>query len=356
MARLLVGGLVLFIILGVLGTFMKGKQKEALAEADQLYKSGKVAEAIKKYESGYYAADKVRQPEILKLIVEFYAGSGNLDEARKWVKKGVDANVDVTYQGPAVQLLAEAKDERAAREQEREAKRKEQEEKRRGIPITAVRLRQEYTSSPATADERYKGKKVCITGAVAEYIGDSAIDRQANFVTLVLQPNARPWIWCRFGLNDHDRLNQLRPGEEVTVSGTCDGEIVGEIRIMYCSLEKANSPAPVVQAPPKTAPKPIKKADDEAASVDREHDAQEKAELAAIAKAERERQAKAQAEAKAKAKAKEEEETAARQLRFAKDLAKEGRRDQARDAYRRVVVRFPKTKAADEARELLGER
>jgi hypothetical protein len=96
---------------------MKSKQEQevALAEADKLYAT-KPAEAVAKYKEGYDAAGD-RKAEVLQRIVDHEAGAGNTAEATKWVERGINDKLTVSYTSAAAkELHAKAQKDKADRE------------------------------------------------------------------------------------------------------------------------------------------------------------------------------------------------------------------------------------------------
>jgi hypothetical protein len=81
--------------------------KEALKEADADYAEGRHEQAVAVYKQHFSLADD--KPTILKRIVEHEAEKGNEHEAREWIEKGIDQELEVAYDGPAARLYAENK-------------------------------------------------------------------------------------------------------------------------------------------------------------------------------------------------------------------------------------------------------
>lgn len=101
---------------------MKNRQSQeaALVEADKLYAT-KPAEAVAKYKEGYPAAGD-RKAEVLQRIVDHEAGAGNTAEATKWVEKGLDDKLTVSYTSAvAKDLHAKVQKDRADRETAKKA-------------------------------------------------------------------------------------------------------------------------------------------------------------------------------------------------------------------------------------------
>jgi predicted Zn finger-like uncharacterized protein len=221
-----------------------------IAAADKLYTEGKKAEAVAKYKDRWFFIPDDKRPEVVRRVVDHEAEAGNHDEARWWVTKGLDANMDVKYQSAAARDIhaqvqreraeAEAKKQaEAARREAEAAKRKaEAEELRKGLPVTADELRREYAADPKAANAKYQGKTLRVTGVLHEYIapdpGGVGNEREP---ILSLQPNVEPWVWCYFAPSRDAEVRGLRPGQRVTVRGRCDGIFVGQIKMTGCSVE-----------------------------------------------------------------------------------------------------------------------
>ncbi len=75
-----------------------------------------------------------------------------------------------------------------------------------------------YTLNEVSADNKYKGKILRVTGYVSEISKD--ITDEA-YLTLTTGDDIRE-IQCFFGGNE-DQLAEIRPGQLVTVQGECDG-------------------------------------------------------------------------------------------------------------------------------------
>jgi hypothetical protein len=124
-----VGFMILVTIITVQG---QKAQQEALAAADALY-STKPAEAVAKYKIGYPTAGS-RKAEVLQRIVDQEA-EGNAAEATKWIERGLDEQVAVTYKSAASRTLVakvekDRTDRAAAKQAETAAKAKQNDEQK----------------------------------------------------------------------------------------------------------------------------------------------------------------------------------------------------------------------------------
>ncbi len=145
-------------------------------------------------------------------------------------------------------LLAQVQRERAeaeARKQAEAEKRKaeatqrraDDEERRKGVRVTTDQLRREYAADRKAADAKYKGKTLRLSGPVREYIAPEPDTPDGDKPILWLHSDVEPWIWCTFPRASDAQVRGLRPGQSVTVRGTCDGIFTGQINLSGCSLE-----------------------------------------------------------------------------------------------------------------------
>lgn len=97
--------------------------------------------------------------------------------------------------------------------------------------VTAIALVQEYHANEVGADRSYRGRVIEVTGRV-ESVRRDALDRP--FVMLytgrVLQG-----VQCVFPESRAGSIASLRPGDEVTIRGTCTGMTLGSIILKDCT-------------------------------------------------------------------------------------------------------------------------
>jgi hypothetical protein len=127
-------GVVLLVVVFFLAGREAKRQQESIAEADKLYAAGKKVEAVAKYKDGY-AYSGSRKAELVQRIVDHEAGQGKGGEAKKWLEKGLDDKLTLTFETPAAKMLladvqkereqrlAQKKAEEEARDKQREADR-----------------------------------------------------------------------------------------------------------------------------------------------------------------------------------------------------------------------------------------
>ena len=122
--------LTLLVCFGAVGCDFNKKKREALAEGDRLYATDPGA-AAGKYKEGFDAAGP-RKAEVLQRIVDHEAKPGNAAEAKKWIAKGLDEKLQVTYETPAArELLAQVQRERADDEAKKQAEKDAKEKAKR---------------------------------------------------------------------------------------------------------------------------------------------------------------------------------------------------------------------------------
>ena len=128
-----IGLTVLLSCAGLCGTGMIGmyfglqgaaEAKKALVQADQDWDAGKKADAVSVYKSKYALTDD--KAKLVKRIADYEAGAGNAPEARKWVEKGLDDQLNLVYDTPAQAIYTQVKkerDDKAAQEKAEAAQR-----------------------------------------------------------------------------------------------------------------------------------------------------------------------------------------------------------------------------------------
>jgi hypothetical protein len=101
------------------------------------------------------------------------------------------------------------------------------------ISVTAPQLVADYKANEVAADEKYKNRLLAVTGKI-DRIGKDIMDDM--YVTL--ESGERYGIisvQSFFDVSHKDRLTQLRKGQQVTITGTCDGKF-GNVLIKDAEL------------------------------------------------------------------------------------------------------------------------
>jgi hypothetical protein len=100
---------------------------------------------------------------------------------------------------------------------------------KKGIPIAAVELCQQYESDEALADKNYIGQWLEIKGSIKE-VGKN----QQNNTVAVLLGTELGSVMCTFANN----IVEVKKGTKVTVNGFCNGYLMPDVRIDRCTLKK----------------------------------------------------------------------------------------------------------------------
>ncbi|HZT80053.1 MAG TPA: hypothetical protein VFA26_07525 [Gemmataceae bacterium] len=110
----------------------KQQQARAIAEADQLYADGEREEAVARYKNLFATVPADGRAEVVRRIVEHELGKGDAEEAERWLQRGLDDGLKLTFDSPAAkELLARAQRQREERGEELPAQK--QAKKKRGF-------------------------------------------------------------------------------------------------------------------------------------------------------------------------------------------------------------------------------
>jgi hypothetical protein len=96
--------------------------------------------------------------------------------------------------------------------------------------LSAVDLCSNYEANEISADDRYKGKVLAVTGKV-ESIGKDILDDMFVVLAGSNEEYSMVGVQCSFSNSQKSTLISLRKGETVTVKGRCDG------KMMYVQLK-----------------------------------------------------------------------------------------------------------------------
>jgi hypothetical protein len=96
--------------------------------------------------------------------------------------------------------------------------------------VTANELYSIYNANEVAADEKFKGRKIAVTGIVDDISKDFTGDAKVILETGVLQT-----INCNFGENIK-AISKLTKGTKVTIIGNCEGFIVKQVVLDNCEL------------------------------------------------------------------------------------------------------------------------
>lgn len=84
--------------------------------------------------------------------------------------------------------------------------------------VTANQLYSAYNDNEISADDKYKGKKIAVTGRVSEIsevLGSISVDLQTG--------DGIGWTKISCTMKNRDAVSKLKKGREITIIGVCDG-------------------------------------------------------------------------------------------------------------------------------------
>jgi hypothetical protein len=106
------------------------------------------------------------------------------------------------------------------------------------VTVKAGDLLKEYGTNALAADGKYKGKLIQVSGKfdsaqkaplmgyAAQLLPEDAGDVNLSYVQCFLAESAEPDV------------AKLQPGQLITLQGTCDGQVVGQVKLSKCTLVK----------------------------------------------------------------------------------------------------------------------
>jgi hypothetical protein len=99
------------------------------------------------------------------------------------------------------------------------------------IPVSAEQLLADYEANEVAADEKYKGKRLEVTGTI-DNIGKDVLDNSYVALKTGKQYDFRS-VQCYF--DDNSVLVTLSKGRRVKITGRCDG-LFGTLSLKDCKL------------------------------------------------------------------------------------------------------------------------
>lgn len=89
-------------------------------------------------------------------------------------------------------------------------------------PITAADLIEAYRMEKPDGAGKYKGQRLAVTGTVSRS-GKDYLSRP--YVDLKTEKNSVMEVHCTYNEEERDAMSALKPGQEATISGVCDGRM-----------------------------------------------------------------------------------------------------------------------------------
>jgi hypothetical protein len=106
------------------------------------------------------------------------------------------------------------------------------------VTVKAGDLLQEYASNAVSADAKYKGKALRVTGK----FGSASKAPLMGYAVQVLPEDAGDvnlsGVECFIVESAEADVANLKPGQMVTLQGTCDGQVVGQVKLSKCTVAK----------------------------------------------------------------------------------------------------------------------
>jgi len=102
------------------------------------------------------------------------------------------------------------------------------------IKVTALKIYNDYKDNEVSADAKYKGKTVSVSGQI-NTIGKDIID--TPYVSLDTEQYSIMMVQCMFSQKDLVELGGLSKGQKVTLQGEVSGKL-GNVLIRGCQVVK----------------------------------------------------------------------------------------------------------------------
>ncbi len=108
-------------------------------------------------------------------------------------------------------------------------------------PVATVKagdLLQEYSTNAVAADAKYKGKLIQVSGKFG-----SAQKAPLLGYAVQLLPEDAPdvnvsYVQCFIVESAQEDVAKLQPEQLIAIQGTCDGQVLGQVKLSQCSLVK----------------------------------------------------------------------------------------------------------------------
>jgi hypothetical protein len=101
------------------------------------------------------------------------------------------------------------------------------------MSVSATRLYADYRANEISADQRYKGKALLVTGVV-DNIGKDMMDTM--YVTLK-GDEILGSVQCYFAESHASKLSGLREGMNISIKGRCDG-LMMNVMMKGCTIQR----------------------------------------------------------------------------------------------------------------------
>lgn len=103
-----------------------------------------------------------------------------------------------------------------------------------GKAMTAEELIESYRMEPADGAGKYKGQTLDVTGTVSR----KGKDFQNNLYVNLKGENPVIEVHCTYDESQRDKMEALRPGQQATIRGVCDGRFLSSVVLKNSVLVK----------------------------------------------------------------------------------------------------------------------
>lgn len=104
--------------------------------------------------------------------------------------------------------------------------------------VKAGDLLKEYGTNAVAADAKYKGKLIQVSGK----FGSAQKAPLLGYVVQLLPEDAPDvnvsFVQCFIVESAQEDVAKLQPEQMIAIQGTCDGQVLGQVKISQCSLIK----------------------------------------------------------------------------------------------------------------------
>jgi len=104
------------------------------------------------------------------------------------------------------------------------------------INVKAGELLTEYGTNAAAADGKYKGKQLRVTGK----FGAAQKAPLMGYAVQVLPEDAGDvnlsGVECFMAESATADIGKMQPGQMITIQGTCDGQVLGQVKMSKCTV------------------------------------------------------------------------------------------------------------------------
>ena len=99
------------------------------------------------------------------------------------------------------------------------------------VTLTAMNLYNEFLNSENTADKKWVGKVIEVTGSI------SSVSESGNYVSINLRATADGGVNCSILKKDLNPGDKFNPGDSITIKGKCTGFLM-DVNLVDCVIKK----------------------------------------------------------------------------------------------------------------------